>query len=54
VIAAMVKINQDKELKDLGYQMLLQIHDEVIIEGPECNAEAARARLVRIMENPLD
>ncbi len=34
--------------------MLLQIHDEVIIEGPEENAEKARDRLVELMEDPLD
>jgi len=31
----MVKLYKDRELKDLGYKMLLQIHDEIIMEGPE-------------------
>ena len=35
VIAAMIKINKDRVLDDLGYRLLLQIHDEVILEGPE-------------------
>jgi DNA polymerase-1 len=34
--------------------MLLQIHDEVILEGPEEHAEAALKRTVQVMENPLD
>jgi len=34
--------------------MLLQIHDEVIFEGPERNSEEALKRVVFIMENPLD
>jgi len=45
VIAAMVKIHRDRELREMGYKMLLQIHDEIILvrsftitfeqEGPE-------------------
>jgi hypothetical protein len=31
VIAAMVKLNRDPYLKKLGFKMLLQIHDEVIL-----------------------
>ena len=27
VIAAMVKIHKNKELKDLGWKLLLQVHD---------------------------
>lgn len=34
--------------------MLLQIHDELILEGPEENAQLALKRLVEIMQNPLD
>lgn len=39
VIAAMVKLHKDKILKDLGYKLILQIHDEVILEGPEENVQ---------------
>lgn len=53
-MAAMVKIHKDHELKKLGFKMQLQIHDEVILEGPEENAEAAMNRLIFIMQNPLD
>jgi DNA polymerase-1 len=53
-MAAMVKIDKDPQLKELGYRLLLQIHDEVILEGPEGNADVALNRLVEIMENPLD
>lgn len=31
VIAAMVKLHKDEKLRDLGYKLLLQIHDEVIL-----------------------
>ena len=39
VIAAMVKLHRDDQLRDLGYKLLLQVHDEVILEGPEENSE---------------
>lgn len=54
VIAAMVKLHQDPILKDLGYELLLQIHDEVILEGPSEHAQEALRRVVVVMQNPLD
>lgn len=54
VIAAMVKLHQNEQLKKLGYIILLQIHDEVILEGPEENAQDALKLVVDIMENPFD
>lgn len=45
VIAAMVKIANDETIKRLGYKQLLQIHDEVILEGPEEHAEEALKRV---------
>ncbi len=50
----MVKLSRDQKLRELGYKLLLQIHDEVILEGPEENAEEALKRVVIVMENPLD
>ncbi len=41
VIGAMVKIWKDPLLKKLGWKLILQIHDEVILEGPEESAEEA-------------
>ena len=35
VIAAMIKIANNKRLKELGWKLLMQIHDELILEGPE-------------------
>ena len=32
----------------------MQIHDEVILEGPEEHAQAAQAELVACMEQPFD
>ena len=39
VIAAMVKLHRDDQLKNLGYKLLLQVHDEVILEGPKENSD---------------
>jgi DNA polymerase-1 len=54
VMKAMLKLHHDEELKALGWRMLLQIHDEVIIEGPEETAQAAQACLLRDMTMPFD
>ncbi len=34
VIAAMVKIHYNDELRKMGWKLLMQIHDELILEGP--------------------
>lgn len=54
VMMAMIKINHSPKLAALGYRLLLQIHDEVILEGPEEHVDEALAELVRTMENPWD
>lgn len=51
---AMLKISRSPVLERLGYRMLLQIHDEVILEGPAEDAEEAKAEVVACMENPFD
>ena len=51
---AMLKISRSPVLKQLGFKMLLQIHDEVILEGPKEHAAAAQAELVACMEHPFD
>ena len=49
---AMVKINQSELLQRLGWILLMQIHDEVILEGPEETAEEAFVEVLRCMEAP--
>jgi len=49
---AMNKINSNEKLKRLGWILLLQIHDEVILEGPEETAEEAFAEVIKCMESP--
>lgn len=48
VMMAMIKLNEDKRLRELGYKLLLQIHDEVILEGPAENKEEALQLVVTI------
>ncbi|CAB9529669.1 polymerase I B, chloroplastic/mitochondrial [Seminavis robusta] len=49
---AMNKINQSKKLERLGWILLLQIHDEVILEGPEETAEEAFDAVIECMQEP--
>lgn len=49
---AMIKINDSEKLKRLGWVLLLQIHDEVILEGPEETAEEAFEEVLQCMEEP--
>lgn len=49
---AMNKINSNQKLHRLGWILLLQIHDEVILEGPEETAEEAFEEVVQCMEAP--
>lgn len=39
----------DPELRRLGFVLILQVHDELILRGPTENAEAALKRLIEIM-----
>jgi DNA polymerase I len=54
VTKAMVNIFRDPVLISMGYHMILQVHDELILEGPEEHKDAALARTVELMNNPLD
>ena len=41
-------------MRKLGYRQLLQVHDELILEGPEQHAEEAMAIVVALMSRPID
>ena len=47
--AAMIAIAHDEVLKELGFDLLLTVHDEVLGECPEVNAGAVGDRLSEIM-----
>lgn len=46
---AMINIDNDKELKALGFRLLSTIHDEVFGECPEENSEKVADRLTKVM-----
>ena len=50
----MRKIFDDKELNDLGAHLVLQIHDEVIVECPEENADRVIERLTYVMRTAVE
>mmetsp|Transcript_2053 Transcript_2053/g.3152 ORF Transcript_2053/g.3152 Transcript_2053/m.3152 type:complete len:1034 (+) Transcript_2053:232-3333(+) len=54
VMMAMLKLHNNKELRQLDWKLLLQIHDEVILEGPEKSADEALSIIRSCMENPYD
>jgi len=49
---AMIKLEDDEELRDTGAVMLLQVHDELLFQVPKDNAERAKKRVVEIMQHP--
>lgn len=51
---AMIKIDQDEELKALDFHLLIQVHDEVIGECPEENAIQVKERLQYVMAHAGD
>jgi len=53
VVEAMLKAHHSEELQSLGYSIVLQIHDELIFEGPAENADAALSAVKEIMEDPF-
>ena len=52
-MAAMLKLARNESLRALGWRMLLQIHDEVLLEGPVGTSEAALALVKADMEAPF-
>lgn len=50
---AMLEIQRNQELRELGWTLLLQVHDEVMLEGPSETKERALELVRRCMENPF-
>ena len=46
---AMVALNKDERLKELGFRMLIQVHDEIIAECPKENAKEVVERFSKVM-----
>lgn len=47
---AMTKIHDDAELNQLGFRMLIQVHDEIIGECPKENSDKVADRLTYVMK----
>jgi DNA polymerase I len=54
VMQAMLQIHQNQRLRELGWEMVCQIHDEIIVEGPEETVPEALALVVHLMEHPFE
>jgi len=48
---AMLSVDADEALKGLKAKLILQIHDELVLEVPEAHGRAAGERLVELMTN---
>ncbi|KZV33486.1 DNA polymerase I B, chloroplastic/mitochondrial-like [Dorcoceras hygrometricum] len=53
-MCAMLEISKNTRLKVLGWRLLLQVHDEVILEGPTESAEEAKTIVVECMSKPFN
>lgn len=51
---AMIKLFNDKELTDLGFKLLIGVHDELIGECPKENANKVAERLTYIMKTCIE
>jgi len=49
----MCKLNNSDALRKMGYMLILQIHDEIVMEGPEEHLDAAIAEISNCMQNPF-
>lgn len=50
---AMLKLARNEVLAKAGWRMLLQIHDEVILEGPESSVDEAMQQVIADMSHPF-
>ena len=53
VMKAMLRIHSDQLLNSLGWAMVCQIHDEIILEGPAESSDEACAQVKDLMEHPF-
>lgn len=51
---AMIRCEDSPELQDLGVEMLLQVHDELLFEVPEESIDEAIPIIRDLMEHPLE
>jgi len=49
---AMIRLDGSQELRDIGAELLLQVHDEVVYQVPIENSHRAKDLIVEIMQHP--
>ena len=50
---AMLAVHGDEELRGLSARLILQVHDELVVEAPEAHAEAVGRRVAQLMTSCL-
>ena len=50
---AMLLLHKHERLKELGWKLILQIHDELILEGPAETTDEAMNIVNSVMKSPL-
>jgi len=50
---AMLRVEEDQELKDLEAELILQVHDELLLEVPETKAKASGERGAELMSSVI-
>jgi len=53
VMFAMLKIHHDPRFRELGWRTVMQIHDELLFEGPKETVKEAYELVVSSMRNPV-
>lgn len=51
---AMLELNKNARLKEMGWKLLMQVHDEVILEGDLSTADEALEVVRHAMQNPFN
>lgn len=51
---AMIKVGNDKRLKELGFRLLIPVHDELIGECPKENAKECKQRFADLMSQAAE
>jgi DNA polymerase-1 len=51
---AMIDLDRELRERTMSSRLILQIHDELLLEVPEAEAEEAKALVTRVMEGALD
>ena len=51
---AMIKVGTDERLKELGFRLLIPVHDELIAECPEENAKECSERFAMLMSEAAE